>query len=98
MAKIYWYMEDPRFEPGTVADIGNIRLYIRVTDRAKNNKWKLYLSIRTRKKDGVRDNLKYAVCVAQWDRRLSLKEVQHRAEIYLHGFIEDLVAETLFFR
>lgn len=96
--KIYWYMSDPRFEPGTVADIGNIRLYLRVTDRAKNNKWRLYLSIRTRKKDGVCDDLKQNICVAQWDRSLSLREVQHKAEIYFHDFIEALVAETLFYR
>lgn len=96
--KIYWYMHDPRFEAGTVADIGNIRLYLRVTDRARNNKWKLYLSIRTRKKDNIPDDLKREVCVAQWDRSLSLKEVQHKAEIYLSDFITALVAETRFFR
>jgi hypothetical protein len=96
--KIYWYMDDPRFEAGTVADIGNIRLYIQVTDRARNNKWKLYVSIRTRKKDGIRDDLKQKVCVAQWDRSLSLKEVQHKAESYLRGFIEDLIAETIFYK
>lgn len=96
--KIYWYMDDPRFEPGTVADVGNIRLHIRVTDRAKNNKWRLYLSIRTRKKDGVCDDLKQNICVAQWDRCLSLREVQHKVEIYFSGFITDLIAETRFFR
>lgn len=96
--KIYWYMHDARFEPGRVADIGNIRLYIRMTERAKNNKWRLYMSIRTRKIHGVSDDLKRDVLVAQWDRSLSLKEVQYRAEKYLNGFIEDLIAETRFYR
>ncbi len=96
--KIYWYMSDPRFDPGTVADIGNIRLYIRVTERKRDNKWKLYMSIRTRKNDGVKDDLKREVCIAEWERSLSLKEVQHKAEAYLQNFIEALVSETLFFR
>lgn len=94
--KIYWYMEDPRFEPGTVADIGNIRLYIRVTERQKNNKWRLYMAIRTRKENGVKDNLKREVLVAEWDRSYSLREVQGKTERYLRKFITDLVAETRF--
>lgn len=91
--KIYWYIDDPRFAPGTVADVGNIRLHIRATDRMKNNKWKLYMSIRTRRRDGVIDDLKREVCVAEWERRLSLKEVQFKAENYLRVFVEDLISD-----
>lgn len=96
--KIYWYMSDHRFDPGTVADIGNIRLHIRATERKRDNRWKLYMSIRTRKRDGVKDDLKREVCVAEFERSLSLKEVQRKTEAYLQNFIEALVSETLFFR
>lgn len=93
MIKIKWYQTDPRFTPGTVADIGDIRLYLRMTDRAKNNKWRLYMSIRTRPRNGVEHLLKREVCVAQWDATLTLAEVQYKATAYLCDFLAGIIKE-----
>lgn len=92
---IHWYMDDERFEPGTVADVGNIRLCIRKTRRQQNNKWRLYVAVRTRKQDGVSEDLKREVCVAQWDGRLTQNEAKDRATRYFCKFILDLAKATM---
>ncbi len=90
---IPWYQKDVRFKPGTVADIGNIRLYLRKTNREKNNKWRLYISIRTCKEDGVEDSLKREVAVAEFRGNLDLKEAQEKANKYLENFLFGILAE-----
>lgn len=84
---IPWYLKDPRFAPGTVADVGDVRLTLGRTHRERNNKWRLYLEVRTRKKHGVADDLKRGVCVAQFDGNLSLDQVQEKAAEYFVGFV-----------
>lgn len=92
--KISWYETDPRFNPGTVADIGDIRLFLRMTDLQKNNKWRLYMGIRVRSSNGRPDDLKREVCVAQWSGDLTLKESQHNAEKYLEKFLYGIITEV----
>lgn len=89
---IPWYMLDRRFEPGTVADVGDVRLTLGRTDRKKNNRWRLYLEIRIRKEYGVGDDLKRAVCVAEFDGALSLAQAQQQASDY---FV-DSISRTVF--
>lgn len=88
---IPWYMRDARFEPGTVADVGDVRLTIGRTERKKNNKWRLYMGIRTRKKNGVDDDLKRDVCVAEFRGDLTLGEVQEKVSDYFLDFISGIV-------
>lgn len=91
--KIPWYMDDPRFEPGTVADVGNVRIYLRKTDRKSNNKWRIYIAVRTRKGHGVPDSLKREVAVAQFSDAFTLEEAQHLAEAYLADFLGPILAD-----
>ena len=77
--RINWYMTDPRFEPGTVADVGYVRVYI----RKRGNKWRLYVAIRTKELYGVYSVLKREVCVGQWPSSFSLEEIQRFACGYL---------------
>lgn len=92
--KIKWYKTDPRFAPGTTADIGDIRLMIRKTDRKANNKWCLYMAIRTRNSNGTTDDLKREVCVARWSGNLSLGEARRLAEEYLLRFIGGMIRDV----
>ncbi|KZL88508.1 hypothetical protein [Clostridium magnum] len=95
---IYWYQKDERFEPGTVADQGDIRLKLSQPERYVQgegrkvvcNTWKLYLSIRTYKENGVREDLKRAVVVAVFKECNSLEEAQNRAEKWLKAFIKSM--------
>lgn len=91
--KIPWYMKDIRFTLGTVADVGDVRIEIRKTDRKTNNKWRVYLSNRTNKKNGVKDDLKREICVAQYSGLLTLEEVQEKTEKYLEDFAFGILAE-----
>lgn len=87
---IQWYMEDKRFEPGTVADIGgSIRLEIMQTEKyqsgqgwAGTSEYRLYLSVRTHKEDGAGDTLKRGVKVAVFKKCKSLQDAQDRANIW----------------
>ena len=79
--------------PGTVADIGDIRFYLRRTNREKNNKWRLYISIRTHKEDGVADSLKRELAVAEFGGNLDLKEAQEKSNKYLENFLFGIFAE-----
>lgn len=91
--KIPWYMKDARFKAGTVADVGDVRIAIRKTDRETNNKWRVYLSNRTYKENGVKDSLKREICVAQYSGLLTLEEVQEKAGEYLEDFAFGILAE-----
>ncbi len=88
---IPWYTHDSRFTPGTVADIGNIRIKLERTDRAKNNKYRLYMMIRTRKEDGIKDDLKRGVAVAQFSGKMTLQEVQEETKAYLISFLGSVI-------
>lgn len=94
--KIFWYMHDPRFEAGTVADIGDIRITIKYTDRKRNNKWRLYMGVRTRKINGVADDLKRDVCVAEFSGSLSLEQVQKRTNDYLEYFLKGILEDCVY--
>lgn len=84
--RIPWCENHPCYEPGTMADIGMIRLELRRTERKKNNKWSVYMCIRTCSRYGVEDSLKRGVCVARFPGTLSLKEVQEYTRQYLSEF------------
>lgn len=92
---IPWYMTDARFKAGTVADIGNIRLTLDKTDRMKNNKWRLYMEIRTRKEHGIKDALKRGVAVAEFDGKLTLNEAQKKATEYLTDFLVGIINNSV---
>jgi len=89
---IYWLQNDKRFKPGTVSDLKNIRLELKQIKRngAEINTWRLYLSIRTYKEDGIKNDLKRKVAVAEFKKCKSLKEAQYRAEKYYKNFINGL--------
>ena len=89
---IYWYLSDPRFEPGTVADQGRIRIILSQGEGrdAKLGIWKLKVAIRTYKEDGFEDGLKRPVKVAEFKGCYSLKEAQHKAEEWLENFIHSM--------
>lgn len=91
--KIPWYMTDPRFKPGTVADVGNIRLTLDKTKRTKNNKWRLYVEVRILKKHGIKDDLKRGIAVAEFDGNITLSEAQEKATEYLTDFLESILSE-----
>lgn len=91
--RIPWCKNHPYYEPGTMADIGMIRLELERTNRAKNNKWCLYLCIRTTQRWGVTDDLKRGVCVARFPAKLSLEEAQKCARSYLAEWIWDLASD-----
>ena len=92
---IPWYMTDPRFKAGTVADIGLIRLTLEKTDRMKNNKWRLYLGVRTRKEHGIKDDLKRDVAVAEFNGKLTLNEAQEKATEYLADFLVGIINNSV---
>ena len=94
MITIPWYMQDKRFEPGTVADIGGIRLILKRTQRKKNNKWTLFMCMRTFKTDGVTDDLTRELHVATFDGHMSLSEAQCKANEYFKNFITGLVVDA----
>lgn len=83
---IPWCENHPYYEPGTMADIGMIRLELKRTNREKNNKWCVYMCIRTYSRYGAEDDLKRGVCVARFPGKLSLKEVQEYTRQYLSEF------------
>lgn len=78
---IPWYMNDPRFAPGTVADVGlSLRLSLSQPKSKDGSEWRLYMAIRTWKKDGVADTLKTKCLVAVFKKCQSLEEAQRRSE------------------
>lgn len=94
---IPWYMQDSRFKPGTVADIGDsIRLRLWQTEKrtpqgwTKSNEYRLYLEVRTHKEDGADDDLKRGVKVAVFKKCKSLQDAQDRAEIWFTGWRDGL--------
>lgn len=92
---IPWYMKDLRFTPGTVADIGNIRLVLKRRNQQNNNNWRLYMHIRTKEAGGVREALKKEVAVAEYDGKLSLSEAQEAVRQYFQEFVEGIVGACL---
>lgn len=83
MSSIPWYMTDPRFEPGTVADVGHsIRLRLSRHKVKSDDVWNLCMAIRTRAKDGVAETLKPKCRVATFKKCESLKGAQARAEVW----------------
>jgi hypothetical protein len=66
-----WYMSDPRFEPGTVADLNNYRISIR--QNAKG--WAVYAAFR--KSDG---NLAQRCKVVQLGRKSTKADARKEAE------------------
>ena len=88
-------MKDVRFTPGTVADIGNIRLTLKKTDRIKNNKWRLLMEVRTRKEHGVTDDLKRGVAVAEFNGKLTLSEAQAKANEYFVEFLAGIIDDAV---
>ena len=91
---IPWYMNDPRFEPGTVADVGDIRLILQRREQKNNNNWRLYMLIRTHKYNGVSDDLKRGVAVAEFISNVSLFEAQEAARQYFYVFLENLISKS----
>ncbi len=91
--RIPWYMDDPRFEPGTVADVGNVRITIRKTKRKTNNKWRIYMAVRTLKQHGVPNGLKRDVTVAQFSSEFTLGQAQLIAEAYLADFLGSILSK-----
>lgn len=90
---ILWYYHDERFEPGTVAEIGEaFRLELVKTNRKNTtNYWRLYLSVRTHNKHGVKDGLKRGVCVAQFNGSLTLDEVHEEVYKYMDFFLTEQI-------
>lgn len=88
---IPWYMKDTRFDPGTVADVGNsLRLKLS-NPEFKPNEWRLYMAVRTWKDNGVnRDNLLRGLKVAVFKNCQTLQEAQTRAEIWFSSWRSDL--------
>ena len=91
---ILWYYHDERFEPGTVAEIGEAFRLELVKTKRKNttNYWRLYLSVRTHNKHGVKDDLKRGVCVAQFNGSLTLDEVHEEVYKYMDFFLTEQIA------
>ncbi|MFD1736142.1 hypothetical protein ACFSCX_06145 [Bacillus salitolerans] len=87
---IPWYMSDSRFKPGTVADVGYSLRLILSNPESNPNEWRLHMAIRTRKIDGVKDNLPRPVKVAVFKKCQSLKEAQYRAESWFSNWRTDL--------
>lgn len=83
---IPWCKNHSCYEPGTMVDIGMIRLELKRTKREKNNKWRVYMCIRTHSRYGVEDGLKRGVCVASFPGKFSLKEAQEYTRLYLSEF------------
>lgn len=86
---IPWYMEDNRFKPGTVADIGySIRLTLEQMSkhtpegRKPISEFRLYLRVRTLKADGAKDGLRMEARVATFKKCQTLQDAQERAEIW----------------
>lgn len=90
---IYWYENDKRFEPGTVADHEYMRFILRQVEvkKKKVDKWRLYISIRTHKDDGVEDDLKRELKVAEFKNCESLKAAQNCAEEWLNKFKRGII-------
>lgn len=88
-------MTDLIFEAGTVADIGNIRLKLEKTDRTKNNKWRLYMFVRIQKEHGIKDDLKRAVAVAEFNGKITLSEAQEKATEYLTDFLVGIIDDVV---
>lgn len=90
MFEISWYMNDNRFEPGTVADVGHA---IRLNLKKVNNKdeYRLLLQIRTLKKYNNKDDLKKEVRVAIFKKCTTLHEAQKRANQWLEEWINDIL-------
>jgi hypothetical protein len=88
---IPWYMQDKRFDPGTVADVGHsLRLSLR-KQKSRADEWRLYMAIRTSKDNGVsEDRLVRSVTVAVFKKCPSLKEAQSKAEIWFAAWRSDL--------
>lgn len=81
--------------PGAVADVGDLRLSLRRTNREKANKWRLYMEIRTHKEYGVEEELKRGVCVAEFEGSLTQEEAINKANQYLLMFIGGLVSTIM---
>lgn len=93
---IPWSYTDKRFDSGTVADIGHsFRLELRRTKKETNNKWRLYLSVRVTEENGVRNDLKRGVVVAEYKGTLSLEEAQEEARKYIERFVLDIVGNLV---
>lgn len=90
---IPWYTKDTRFEPGTVADVGDLRVRIRKTERKSGNQWRIYTEWRTHEKDGVKEELKREICVAAYSGKLSLEEIQQKATEYVKNFVFGILLE-----
>lgn len=75
------------------ADVGDIRLSLKQTHRETNNKWRLYLSIRTHKANGVAEDLKHGICVAEYGCKLSQEQAIQKAEEYVAAFVVSIISD-----
>ena len=91
--RIPWCKNHPCYEAGTMADIGMIRLELKRTKRKTNNKWCLYMLIRTTERWGADDDLKRGVCVARFPAKWSLEEAQEGTRLYLAEYIMYLACD-----
>lgn len=93
MFEIPWYMNDNRFEPGTVADVGlAIRLSLRKVDN--KDEYRLLLQIRTLKKYNNKDDLKREIRVATFKKCTTLKEAQKKSNEWLEEWINDILNDS----
>ena len=90
MFEIPWYMNDRRFKPGTVADIGcAIRLTLYKVDN--KDEYRLYLQVRTLKKFNSKDDLKRKIRVATFKKCVNLQDAQKKSNEWLNEWIGDIL-------
>ena len=83
-------MNDNRFKPGTVADVGHaIRLSLKKVDN--KNEYRLLLQIRTLKKYNNEDGLKREIRVATFKKCTSLQEAQKKSNEWLEEWLDDIL-------
>lgn len=93
MIKIPWYMNDIRFEPGTVADIGHaIRLSLHKVDN--KDEYRLYLQVRTIKKYNGKDDLKLRIRVATFKKCSNLQNAQNKANEWFAEWATDILNDS----
>jgi hypothetical protein len=94
LLQINWYTKDPRFEDGTVADIGySLRIVLDKIDSP--NEYRLYMLIRTSKEDGVKEDLKRGVLVAKL-KKCTLEEAQNKTREYMTRWTLGIINDTDF--
>lgn len=101
---IPWYENELYFEPGTVADVGSLRLILAEQrkgfsgDYKPLNRWRLYVSMIVSKEDNPAQPvdwvLKGECLVAEFRKCRTLQEAQKRAGLWLEVFILNIMIDT----